>query len=129
MMSRFLAFAAAPALAIAALSACTTPTGERFPQNPGAIADGTTLDEKAAIGAELAYQGFRTAAELAVNSGKVTGQRAAMLAELDKDAFGALEAARLAYDAGNAEDYRSALSMARAAITEGLAIVRGREIP
>jgi hypothetical protein len=113
-------------LTAATLAACAGVPGlSTIPAAPAAVAETTVLDEKAAIGAELAYQAFRTAAELAVDAGVLKGERAAAVARADNRAFAALGVARAAYDAGNASSYGSALAEARAAISGALAIIKG----
>lgn len=123
---RFHAFFAAPALALAALTACNLPDVGSVPASPGAVADKTSLDERAAFAAELAYEAFRTAAEVGVDAGLIKGERAVAIANIDSRAYQALMVARAAYEAGNAESYASALSNARAAIADGLALIKGR---
>lgn len=124
---RFHALFAAPALAIAALSACALPAAPAgIPAAPVEVADKTVLDERAAFGVELAYEAFRSAVELGVDAGLIKGARATALANLDSRAYQALLVARAAYDAGNAESYSSALSNAREAISDGIALIKGR---
>jgi hypothetical protein len=130
---KFKLYFVVPALAIAALSACygdAVSSGASIADAvhapaPATIADRTVLDEKAVLGAELAYQAFRTAAELAVDAGVLKGPRAAQVADLDNRAYQALGLARVAYRTGNAPTYSSALDNARAVIAQGLALVKG----
>lgn len=121
-MFRMLALIAAPALA---LSGCAMSALEPLPANPAEVANATALDEKAALGAELAYQAFRTSIELAVDAGLLKGERAARVAELDVRAYHALTVARAAYEVGNAETYASALETTRSTIREALELIKG----
>lgn len=119
-------FIALTYLAVAALTACTIPAGTgSIPSAPVVAADKTVLDEKAALGAELAYQAARTAAELAVDAGLIKGETARKVADADNRAYRALGAARAAYRAGNASSYSAALDEARAAVSEILSLVKG----
>lgn len=119
----------AACLAVAALAACAIPGGLPSPganvPPPVEMANRTELDERAALGVELAYAAFRTATEVAVDAGVLRGERAARVAALDARAYQALAVARAAYDAGNAETYSSALSNARTVIAEAVALIKG----
>lgn len=121
----FRRFAVLPMLAVCALSACYGASVPALPDSPAAVANETALDERAAIGAELAYEAFRTAAELAVDAGLLRGETASRVAALDNRAYQALAVARAAYDAGNAETYASALGNANSAVAEALALLKG----
>jgi hypothetical protein len=112
-----LALACAPLLA-----ACPATTD--IPA-PNTVADATVLDERAAIGVELAYRGWRIAVETAVEAGIIRGERAAAFAETDRRLYAAVRAARAAYGAGNAADYAAAVDQANAAIAQALAAIRG----
>lgn len=92
-------------------------TGLQPPSAPVALADRTTLDEQGLTALELAYKGGRMAAEAGVDLGLIRGEVALKVAALDDKAFRALGAARAAYRAGNAADYRTALGEGQAAIT------------
>lgn len=89
------------------------------PVSPGQIADRTTLDETAALSAELAYQ---ATAELMLATG--AAKRADVKAA-DARAYAALKAVRAAYEAGNAAGYSAALTSARAAVASLLTAVKG----
>lgn len=115
---RKLIFAAA--LAAASLAGCAT-----IPGAPADVANQTVLDERAAIGAELAYQAAGTALSIATEAGLVTGDRALVGLRAEERAFAALRAVRAAYDAGNAVAYDAALIEARAAVTAVLLTING----
>jgi hypothetical protein len=100
------------ALVSTSLTACTT-----VPPAPVDVANKTVLDERAAIGVELAYKAARLAIETAVDAGLVKGQRATAIAELDRTAYKAVLAARAAYRTGNAPAYDAALLQAQVAIS------------
>lgn len=116
-------------LAVAALAACALPGPLSSPTAsvppPAELANRTELDERAALGVELAYSAFVTAAELAVDAGVLRGENATRVAALDARAYQALAVARAAYDTGNAETYSSALLNARTAIAEAVALIKG----
>lgn len=110
-------------VAALALAACATPGP--FPGLPGAPADVANqikLDEQGALGAELAYKAARIAVELAVDSGVLKGERADRFATLDRRAFAAVKAVRVAYAAGNASNYKATAEIARGAIADLLAL-------
>lgn len=113
-------YIAAILLAATPLSACAT-----IPDSPAEVSNSTVLDEKGAIGAELAYEAFRSAVEIGVDAGLIKGPAATKLAAIDNKAYKALQTARSAYRAGNATNYASALLEARTAISEGIALVKG----
>lgn len=96
-----------------------------IPTSPGQVAEGTVLDERAAIAVELAYKASRTALEIAVDAGLLRGERAAQAAALDNRAYSAVQAARAAYRGANAASYYQAVDEARAAIAAALAAVKG----
>ena len=118
---RKLIFANCVALALSGgLSGCgALPllTGLHPPPAPLTVADRTTLDEEGLLGLELAYKGARMVAEAGVDLGLIRGEVALKVASLDDKAIRALGAARAAYRAGNATDYRTALGEGQAAIT------------
>ena len=91
---------------------------------PVQIANATTLDEQGALGVELAYKAARIAIEVGVDAGLIKGERAARLAVIDDKAYAAVRVARRAYQAGNAADYVTALSQARLAIADLVALVK-----
>jgi hypothetical protein len=89
------------------------------------FADRTTLDERAASAAELAYKAARTACELAVDLGTIKGATATRFRELNRQAYAALGKVRAAYRAGNARSYTAALDEA-ASLTGALLGLTGR---
>src|SRR5687767_12047803 len=110
-------------LAPLALSGCAgLGTLAGLPSAPVEAAEGTVMDEQAALAVELAYKAARVAVETGVDAGTIRGERAAQLAEIDNKAFAAVQAARRAYRAGNATSYGAALAEARAAIADMLAL-------
>lgn len=93
---------------------------------PAAIADRTVLDEQGALAVELAYKAARLGVETAVDAGLIKGDAALRVALLDERAFQAVAAARRIYQTGNAPGYGAALTTARAAIAELLALIQGK---
>jgi len=89
---------------------------------PASFADRTVLDEQAALGVELAYKAARLAMETGVDAGLIKGETARRAAELDNRAFLAVATVRQAYAAGNADSYRQALTEARGAISDLMAV-------
>lgn len=111
-------------LAPLALSGCTGLGNlAGLPQAPVEAADSTVLDEQAALAVELAYKAARLAVETGVDAGAIRGEQATRFAELDNQAFAAVQAARRAYRAGNAVSYGAALAEARGAIADILALL------
>lgn len=108
--------------AVLALTGCNIPA---LADTPVEVADQTILDERAAIGAELAYRAQNTLLELAVDSGRLKGDLALRAAGFDRQAYAALQAVRSAYRAGNAASYAAALDEARAAVEATLNIIEG----
>lgn len=109
-------------LAAFALVGCQGIAGP-IPASPSAVANQTVLDEKTAIGAELAYKAARTALELAVDLGRVRGDAAATAIVLDSKAYAALGKVRAAYRAGNAASYAAAAAEAHALVGEMLNLI------
>lgn len=108
------------ALAPLALVGCTTLT--QLPASPAVVTNQTVLDEKVAIGIEVAYTAASKAAALAIRTGVVTN-RATMvrIGELDAKAYAAVRAVRAAYGASNAANYHTAFVTARTAIADIIA--------
>ena len=96
-----------------------------IPAAPVEVADKTTLDERGASAAEVAYKAFRTAVEFATDAGMLTGANAARAARFDNAAYSAVGAARAAYRAGNADTYQKAVDEALKAVVAALASIKG----
>ncbi len=107
-----------PLIAAALLSGCAGLGGivSGLPSGPSTVADQTTLDERGAIAVELAYQAANKAAEALTDAGLIEGADATRVAEIDRKAFAAVQAARRAYDTGNAATYADAIREARSEI-------------
>lgn len=127
------------ALAAGALSACTAMGAIGTAVGLGtAVADAsgvpppvtyanhTTVDEKAGIAIETAYNAWWRALDLSIDVGYVTPAKAAAVAAIDNKAYAATLAAQHAYLAGNSSSFKAAEAEARAAIKEGLALVKGK---
>lgn len=114
--------AAALALSVAG---CAGQGGINVPAAPIDVADKTTLDETGARGVELAYKAFRSAMEIAVDYGVITGAAATRVADLDQRAYALTRAARAAYLAGNARSYQDAVDAALEGIAAATAAVKG----
>lgn len=94
-----------------------------IPPSPSAVADQTTLDERGAIAVEIAYQAAARAVEALTDAGLIEGAAATRVAEVDRKAFAAVQAARTAYDAGNSASYAEALAKARSEIAALLRLI------
>ena len=92
---------------------------------PVSYANHTTVDEKAGIAIEVAYNAWWRALELAIDVGYVKPVNAARVAAIDNKAYAATVAAQHAYLAGNSASFKAAEAEAKAAIREGLALVKG----
>lgn len=86
---------------------------------PNTVADRTTLDERAAIAVEMAYQ---AAAQLALSTGAAKREN---VKAADRRAYAAVKAARDAYSAGNASSYAAAAAGAHTAVASFLTALRG----
>ena len=103
-----------PILAALALSGCSSIASDVISAPPpSAIADKTVLDEQAGTAVELAYKAARVALELAVDTGRLTGSRAAVAQDVNRKAYAAVQVARSAYRTGNAASYPQAAAEAR----------------
>jgi hypothetical protein len=99
------------------LSGCAGLSAFAPPTAPAVVANRTVLDEQALLALELAYKAARLVVETGVDAGAIHGDTAAKIARFDDTAYKALGAARLAYAAGNAADYGTALREGRDAIS------------
>lgn len=86
---------------------------------PNTVADRTTLDERAAIAVEMAYQ---AAAQLALATGAAKRED---VKAADRRAYAAVKAVRAAYEAGNAASYASAAASAHSTVASLLTALRG----
>lgn len=99
-------------LALASCGAASLPP-------PPTVADATTLDERAAIAVELAYQ---AGAQLALTTGAAKREN---VKAADRRAFAAVKAVRAAYGAGNATSYPTAAIAAHEAVAALLLAIKG----
>ena len=113
-------------LALAAPFALLT-AGCAFDQTPGpgTVANQTINDERAALGVEVMYQGWRSAVTTGVELGLVKGTLAARLQVLDNRIYSAVGVARRAYDAGQASSYAVAAAQVASLIAEGTNLMKG----
>lgn len=92
-------------------------------QPPATHANATVLDEKLAIGVELAYQAAAQAI-LAVNDVRpFSPALKARIQAADRKAYEAVVAVRAAYRAGNASSYSMAAAEAQSAIAALLQLI------
>lgn len=120
MMMRF--FGLPAALVLAGCMALDTPASLAAPVQ---AAEQTSMDEQAALAAELAYQAGALAAKTAIEAGWLRPDQAGRVRAAEGRAYDALLGVRAAYRAGNSSDYGAALSNARAAVSALLAAVKG----
>lgn len=108
------------------LGGCTA-LATAVPSSPGAIADRTVLDEKAAIGVENGYQAAVALVRAANAAGLLDQEARLRFADLDNLAYAQVQRVRQAYDAGNAASYAQAVSVAQPLIIDifGLAPATG----
>lgn len=99
----------------AALAGCGGGGAGAIPTSPAAVADGTVLDEKAAITAETAYTAASTLGLRLAEAGII--DRAKFKAA-DERAYRATLLVRGAYITGNAETFASAISQVNDAVAE-----------
>jgi hypothetical protein len=92
---------------------------------PVIFADRTTADETAGQSIELAYKAARLTVETLVDSGVIHGAAAAKVQVLNRKAYAAVQAARAAYRAGNADSISKAVKEANAAVAQLLALAPG----
>lgn len=122
MRLKTIAFACAAMLSLLtapALTACASlPSFETSPL------ESTLVDDKALYAAEAAYFGAATAADVAVDSGVLTGERAGQVAALLERGYTSLGVARSAYRAGNARSAQTAAAEALAAIAGAQRILK-----
>lgn len=140
-----LLLAALAALSLAGCAAIPALIGGLAPP-PAQVANQTTLDEKGAIAVEVLYTGFARAGALAFRTGAVApssnpavqtddfcprilrreiepSDTGMSLMAIECRLRSARDAARAAYDAGNALSYQAAFSSAMLAYTEGMALI------
>lgn len=110
MIGRLMAAIAAPLLLAGCLGAGATIAP------PSAVTSRTTLDERAAIAAENAYQAAAGAVLTARRAGLLSDATWAEVKRVDRVAHGRVRAVRAAYDAGNAGSYAEATERAWSAI-------------
>jgi hypothetical protein len=113
-MKRFFFALALPLALVGASGGCSS-----IPSSPSAVASTTVLDEKGAIGVELAYTAAAKASSVAIRSGAVTDPAViAHIGQLNEKAYAAVKAVRAAYAAGNSDSYITAFSDARTSIAD-----------
>ncbi len=95
------------------------------PLAPATVADRTIMDEKAASGFELAYATARTLGELAVDTGRLKGERAAQVQMLNRRAYAALQVIRTAYRSGNSDTWLAATADFQAAVGQINSLAKG----
>lgn len=94
-----------------------------IPTSPGDITAQTKIDEQLAVGADLAYKGFRLTVETGVQSGLIKGQLAARLADVDNRLFSAYTLVANAYEAGNSQSLASAIVSFNGILAEGNSLI------
>lgn len=104
-MRKFILMLALVAMPLAGCAGFTS-----IPTSPAAVTNMTKADEQLAVGADLAYKGWRLLMETAVETGLVKGQLAARLALVDNDLFEAYLLVDRAYKAANHDSLVAAVT-------------------
>lgn len=102
------------------ISGCAT-----IPTSPSDVASQTKIDEQVAVGADLAYKGFRLAVETGVSSGIIKGQLAAKLADVDNRLFSAYTLVADAYATANSQSLAQAIGKFNDILAEGNGLLAG----
>lgn len=102
-------------LCLCLLSACGGAVPS-LPLAPETVAARTTLDERAMLAVEVSWRAAGAAIEAAVDSGLLKGDAALKVDRIDAQAGQWVGAMRAAYDAGNAQDFSTALAQAKALV-------------
>lgn len=115
------------ALAACVLASCTAADVSHAVGVPVPVeyANRTAVDEQVGVGIENGYKGFRTALELAVDSGFLTGARASAARTANQCAYRAVLVFRQAYKTANSADLLAAARSANIAIEQALASFTG----
>ena len=108
--------------AAVSLTGCAPLLAGLTPPPPATYADRTILDEQAASGVELAYKAARIAVETGVDGGLIVGENASRFRVLNRQAYAAVQTARAAYAAGNAQTYGAAVAEAKSLINQMLTL-------
>jgi hypothetical protein len=90
---------------------------------PATVANQTVLDEKLAIGVELAYQAAGQAVLTLNQVRPFSPEMKERVKAADRTAYEAVVAVRAAYAAGNASSYSMAAAQAQSAVAKLLAII------
>jgi hypothetical protein len=118
---------AAMSLALPACSVADTAAQVAgLPASPSVVCDKTTMDERGGQLVELGYKLFRTAGELAVDTGKLHGAAATRVRELDNQLFAATKAVQNAYATCNAASYKAAIQNANNVLTDAQAALASK---
>lgn len=107
-----------------AMSVAGCGTMRAIPPSPASAAQTTVLDEQGALGVELAYQAAALSLRTGLRAGLIKGEAATKARAADAKAYGAVLAARAAYDTANARDYGQALIHARTTIGAVIALAQ-----
>lgn len=108
-----------PLLLSALLSACAVggaSLATAIPPAPIVVADRTMIDERAALGVELAYQAAALSLRTAIRADLLSPAARAHAQSAEAKAYLAVTAARAAYDTGNAASYPVAIAQAQQAV-------------
>ena len=101
------------------LSACAS-----IPTSPVVVANTTALDEKSLLAVESMYKAEVVLIEVGVKSGKIQGDLATRVKQLDNRAYLAVLGARAAYATGNSSSYFEALRAAKNAVADLKAVLQ-----
>ena len=121
-MKLLLTIVAALSLTGCTLAQASGPLGIPVPVE---YANRTAVDEQVGVGIENGYKAFRTAVELAVDTGFLKGERAATVQRANRCAYAAVNVYRQAYKTANAADLLLAARSANIAIAQAVASFSG----
>jgi len=125
--SRFLLISVACAATLS-ISGCLSNgnTHGGYPESPF-TASSSSIDERALLVAEAAYNGVGTLVEAAVDSGLLVGERAALVRDLNRQAYDALVLARQAQVTADARTYVEQTTRVLGLISQIQLTIRSRE--
>lgn len=112
-------------LALAPLALATSGCALLNAPGPGTVADQTIVDERAALGVETIYSGWRAFVETGVDLGLIKGDMAARMQDYDTRIYAYVRVARQAYDTGNTASYNEAVAAATNLVAEAMAAYKG----
>ena len=114
--------------AVMGMSGCASNgyTQGGYPESPFTTSS-TMIDERALYVAEAAYEGARQIINVSVDTGVLTGERAAQVRVLNQQAYAALQLAREAQRTANARTYAEQTARVLGLISQIQFTIRSQE--